>query len=379
MAETKNKIGYVDPITIEKKKAIVDASVQSMNKRPTSDETAMKKRFVQPIVNLDGTPCLADEVDRIATEANYEIDLLNEQAANFDVGLSVQLGLINMNKEAIEKAKGDISQLNSGLSNVFTRVDSLNDRINSFKLYEIVPSLRPSGDTNKLYLVPSFKQEEGNILEEWLWVNDAWEMVGTKKVEIDLTPYAKKDEVISLLQKGVPNGVATLDANGKVPAEQLPDDIGGGIDEEALKDYVKFTDYATARKAGVVSANYENGIGVTDGHLFIYGAEQGNIKDRRTNRPITPTNLNSAVKEGVTTNTETLTDVEKASACDWIGALKAVTNTYLFDELILRVYCVDNNGIQQIAKTTDDTDVLASKKYVDELIADLQAQINALK
>ena len=44
--------------------------------------------------------------------------------------------------------------------------------------------------------------------------------------------------LISSSEKGAPNGVASLDAEGKVPKEQLPDDIGGGASEEAIEEAI---------------------------------------------------------------------------------------------------------------------------------------------
>ena len=87
-------------------------------------------------------------------------------------------------------------------------------------------------------------------------------------------------------------------------------------------EYVKFTDYATANKAGVVKANGLSGVGVSEGILCIYPSENINIKQRTTNRPITPLNLDYAVKVGMTDNKETWTDEEKASACETIGAVR---------------------------------------------------------
>lgn len=135
-------------------------------------------------------------------------------------------------------------------------LNAIKSRLDSFSLYEIVSSLPASGDANKLYLKPSSGQEEGNILEEWLWVNNKWEMVGTKKVEIDLTPYAKKDEVISLSQKGVANGVASLDANGKVPEEQLPENIGNNNNLENGKGKGAFQQIADGVAEGFDYAEY---------------------------------------------------------------------------------------------------------------------------
>lgn len=45
--------------------------------------------------------------------------------------------------------------------------------------------------------------------------------------------------------KGIAGGVASLDDAGKVPLEQLPEDIGGGLDEAALATYLETGQYAT--------------------------------------------------------------------------------------------------------------------------------------
>jgi hypothetical protein len=339
MAETENK--YVKPITIEQRKAIIDKSVQSLSARPSSNPTEMKKRFVQPIVNTDGhdNPCLADEVDRVANEADQafrnvdasitdlkprmdtaesDIDML-ETALDKTIAdmplfipsiLSIQVdipqGYTNslsaklFNKPAeinktfwftniynktvkgvfakitgelndkgfypfeaisvvvlhdgdldktvdslqermgvaesdIDKLEGDVSSNNKQITELDGRVDALQTRLDTFSLYEIVDSLPTNGDANKLYLVPATSTENGNILEEWLWANNKWELVGTKKVDIDLTPYAKKDDVIAKTEKGKEKGVATLDEKGKVPKDQLPDDLifgENGLSEE---------------------------------------------------------------------------------------------------------------------------------------------------
>ena len=252
----------------------------------------------------------------------------------------------------------------------------------------------------------------------------------TKKIELTLqngnVVSFPVDELVNGLisssEKGAPNGVASLDAEGKVPKEQLPDDIGGGASEEAieeaiakvhrtytasydygftvatlksivqdfyngavvhltasgvairfdveyagtgqvtatshyynsendvyqvnmlqyryvmgaddatviiptgtLKTLVSDTDYATPSTAGVVRTNASFGITMgwsnENDLIRIYPADEEDIKNKTSSfKPITPKNLNKAVKESVTTNDETLTDEEKATACEWLGA-----------------------------------------------------------
>lgn len=52
--------------------------------------------------------------------------------------------------------------------------------------------------TNKIYLVKD-STTEGDLYQEYLYVDNKWEKVGTHKQEVDLTSYAKKSEAIKSL------------------------------------------------------------------------------------------------------------------------------------------------------------------------------------
>ena len=83
---------------------------------------------------------------------------------------------------------------------------------------------------------------------------------------------------------------------------------------------------ATDTKQGLVMVNGENGIDVNteDGSLYIKSATEAEINDKsHSYNPIVPNNLNYAVKAGLTSNSITLTEAEKTSALNWIGAIPA--------------------------------------------------------
>ena len=52
--------------------------------------------------------------------------------------------------------------------------------------------------TNKIYLVKD-STTEGDLYQEYLYVDNKWEKVGTHKQEVDLTDYAKKNEAVKSL------------------------------------------------------------------------------------------------------------------------------------------------------------------------------------
>lgn len=356
MAETENK--YVKPITIEKKQAIVDTSVQSMNKRPTSDETAMKKRFVQPIVNLDGTPCLADEVDRVANEANAELVRLNERAA-----------LINENKEAIEKAEGDIFQLRLDVDPLKTlpyQLSEFKDEVKYSKASAIEVSVNPLSFVTTFKLLSHggavISTAEIDLPLESMIVDAKYNPASGGAIVLTLQsgsiiaiPVANIVRgLIPSSEKGAANGVASLDANGKVPQSQLPDNIGGINPDEYLK-----------------------------------------VDD-----------VNIAVKDGVTKNPIPLTDEEKASACDWLGAIPnpkpaassvlvfsgsetgavktyGYTVGYPYQGQFYRLAAeMDGDTIQGTGYflVNDPTRPYhaANKKYVDDLVGDIESVLDSV-
>lgn len=91
---------------------------------------------------------------------------------------------------------------------------------------------------------------------------------------------------------------------------------------EKIGDYVKKTDYATEDNAGVVKVSKYRGFAINlNGLAELFPATDADLINRAYYMPITGGNFDKAVKVGITTNTETLTDAEKTSACEWLGAM----------------------------------------------------------
>lgn len=59
--------------------------------------------------------------------------------------------------------------------------------------FEIVQTLPATGDPGTIYLVPAGQSVTGDIYEEWIYLNSAWEKLGTTAV--DLTGYTNWDSV----------------------------------------------------------------------------------------------------------------------------------------------------------------------------------------
>lgn len=75
--------------------------------------------------------------------------------------------------------------------------------------FEVVDELPEQGESNVIYLVPN-EQSDDNEYEEYIWVNNKWELIGTTKV--DLTPYYTSSQVDALINP-ISDSVTSLQQN----------------------------------------------------------------------------------------------------------------------------------------------------------------------
>ena len=101
-----------------------------------------------------------------------------------------------------------------------------------------------------------------------------------------------------------------------------------GTTQIDLTDYVKNTDYASYNKAGVVKINGTYGVvSYNDkGDIGLTTCPNENIINKTGYYAIQPTNIDLAVKVGLTTNKETLTPEEKTQVQNWLGITELVGN-----------------------------------------------------
>lgn len=126
--------------------------------------------------------------------------------------------------------------------------------------FVVVSSLPATGDSEKIYLVPAEKQEEGNLTDEWIWNNGQWERLGSAKV--DLTPYAKDEEVkAALLLKVDKVAGKGLSSNDYTDAEKAKLAELHNYDDSKVRDLIaqkaNDADLANVAKTG----KYEDLIG----------------------------------------------------------------------------------------------------------------------
>lgn len=69
-----------------------------------------------------------------------------------------------------------------------------------FVVETILPSQPASGNEKKIHIVPATSTGTQNLYDEYIWVNNAWELLGQFQPVIDLTPYLTKTEAADTYQ-----------------------------------------------------------------------------------------------------------------------------------------------------------------------------------
>lgn len=169
----------------------------------------------------------------------------------------------------------------------------------------VVKELPAIGDGSKIYLMPELDGEEPNRFGEYVFIEGAWERIGSAGVEVN------------------------------------------------LDEYVKNTDFAdNSGKAGIVKLQINGNGGLvvnSDGQLSIQAPSISNMKARNRNKPITSAEIENAMWLGITGYKETwngkeyagsygnqkqLTEEEKGYAREWLGVDSGYTGKFIGEVII---------------------------------------------
>ena len=106
-------------------------------------------------------------------------------------------------------------------------------------------------ETDAIYIKPTQDPQEQNTYEEFIYVNNAWESLGTPKVEVDLSNYYNKEEANNLFD----NKQDTLTAGENITIENNVISASGGITLDNVKEITgELTNLSTEDKSSLVNA-----------------------------------------------------------------------------------------------------------------------------
>ncbi len=196
------------------------------------------------------------------------------------------------------------------------KVDDLEAKIGAIPKFAIsvVENLPTTGiSATTIYLKKTSTTETGNLYTEYIYVNNAWESLGTQK--LDLSGYATKDYVTTAIKDFL-------------TATQINTAIAN-----ALKDYTKTTDLASIATSGKLSDATEDATHrvVTDAEKSTWNAKQNALtydtaptaNSEKHVKSGTVYAADKAIDDKVTNITNGTTKVPKAAAADTATAASA--------------------------------------------------------
>lgn len=152
---------------------------------------------------------LSDAIDYVMNEIKSDVSEENDT-----------LGKIEENINLIEESlKGKQSTLKPGEGIAIQDDGTISCTMDTsvFKVVEHLPETPEAGDEKKIYISINDKGTEGNAYNEYVWLDNKWELFGEYKADIDLTPYQKiTDETLDTKAKTIPGAINELNRSGDV-------------------------------------------------------------------------------------------------------------------------------------------------------------------
>ena len=160
---------------------------------PGSDGT-MTDAEVQQAIND-----LTQDVTNLGTNLEAVKGIVGEKSAEEGVASTGLIGSVEALKAQDGVLAGEIDALETSLSNVYTKKDTDNAIAAAIAAVdhlsrEIVGTLPENANENVIYMVRRESGTGQDVYNEYMYINEAWEIIGDTSV--DLTGYAKKEDIL---------------------------------------------------------------------------------------------------------------------------------------------------------------------------------------
>ena len=120
-----------------------------------------------------------------------KIDILSKK----DIGLENVDNTSDVNKPVSILQKQEIKK---AADEVLVEAKKYTDNeLATFDFIKIIDALPTRGLPNRIYLVPKTNTTEKDLFDEYLWINNQWEWITTKQIEVDLSTVEPKHFIIN--------------------------------------------------------------------------------------------------------------------------------------------------------------------------------------
>jgi len=251
----KDKTENTEPITPTDKEqieqAIANLEADKQDKLTAGDNITIENNVISAVDTIyDDTEIrseLNNKVDKVQGKGLSTNDYTNEEKTK----------LANLENYDDTEIKSDISNLQTNkadkseipdVSNFVTR--SVNDLVNYYLKsetytktevnnligsiehlhFEIVEQLPSTGSSNIIYLVPRSESEESNVYDEYIYISNNWEKIGS--TDIDLSGYVTTSD----LNTALANYTTTTDLNTLLSGKQNTIDSSHKLSSDLVDD-----------------------------------------------------------------------------------------------------------------------------------------------
>ena len=183
-------------------------------------------------------------------------DTVNNSITSTEVDTKISTALQNYYTKTDTYSQ---TQVNNLLQNYYTKDNTynkteVNGLISSISTggFQVVSELPASGKSNVIYLVSKSQTSEDNIYDEYIWVNNDWELIGT--TQIDLSNYVTNDSLSNTLS----NYVTTTSLNSTLENYSTTSEINQTLDNYVTNSALntKLTNYVTSGTLDRALNNY---------------------------------------------------------------------------------------------------------------------------
>lgn len=118
--------------------------------------------------------------------------------------IAVKKGFEGTEEEWLASLKGDKGDTPKKGTDYFTEEEiqkiksNILDQVNQFSVLVVKELPTDNIDDHTIYFIPKAKTEQNDIYDEFIYINNGWEHIGT--TEVDLSSYYKKDEIDAKLE-----------------------------------------------------------------------------------------------------------------------------------------------------------------------------------
>lgn len=169
------------------------------------------------------------------------------------------------------------------LENYYTK-EEITELLSGIKEFNVilVEQLPNTGEANTIYLIPSQDQKQENIKDEYLWINNNWELIGSTRIDLSdyvttsdlataLSDYATTSELTSGLaekQDALTTGEnITIDSGGTISATDTTYEASD-FDIKDLADSTGLREKWSSKQDALIEVQ-ENGFYIVDENMNI--------------------------------------------------------------------------------------------------------------